>query len=93
MKYLKKIVLINLVILAVYMGIINLSFINDSEGELAILIVAAFGIGAQVTVNFVISLIRIILKKEDGLGFLLASIIILAIGFSSCMANVAVISS
>jgi hypothetical protein len=86
-------VLINLVILAVYMGIINLSFINDSEGELAILIVAAFGIGAQVTVNFVISLIRIILKKEDGLGFLLASIIILAIGFSSCMANVAVISS
>jgi hypothetical protein len=73
MKYLKKIVLINLVILAVYMGIINLSFINDSEGELAILIVAAFGIGAQVTVNFVISLIRIILKKEDGLGFAVIS--------------------
>jgi hypothetical protein len=87
-KQLKKIVGINLVILLVYTILIQVWEISGEgidHAGLATLIFMMIAIGAQVAINLIISVIYFLKNNSDlGKAFLLSTIVVLLVGFSSC---------
>ncbi len=94
MNNLKKIVGINLIILLVFGLIITIPFLttkpveyNGGFNSIGYVISYTFLIGLQSIINLLISLFFFITKNNEmGKAFLLSFILVLVIGFSSCMA-------
>ena len=94
MNNIKKTVVINLIVLVLLAIIITIPMFTDELPEdgggyntLGYLIVYAIVIATQSILNLFISLIFFITKNNEmGKAFLLSFILVLAIGFSSCMA-------
>jgi len=95
MKNLKKILGINLVIMLVYNLIVMGLFFagassSDGYASLAILIILMYVVGFHVTVVLIISIARFVKRDMDmGKAHLLAALVILIVGFSSCWGNAA----
>lgn len=88
MQHLKKIAGINLLILLAYTVIIFAVNVNGSGRSLGILATAMVVIGIHVFINVILAIIFFIQKdKERGMAFLLSSLIVLVIGFSSCFGS------
>ncbi len=86
MADIKKIAGINLAILLLYMVLINVTS-NGYERQLAVLVLAAFAIGIQVVLNFLIAIVLFIKKRPEARSFLLSAVLVLVIGFSSCFGS------
>jgi len=88
---LKKIVGINLLIILLYSVLIRLyaDTSNLYEAEFFILIISVYPVGIQVTINLLVSIVYFFKSNSDmGKAFLLSTIIVLLVGFSSCWGNV-----
>jgi hypothetical protein len=94
MNNIKKTVGINLILLVLLALIITIPMLTDELPEdgggyntLGYLIVYALVIAIQSIINLLVSLFFFISKNNEmGKAFLLSFILVLAIGFSSCMA-------
>ncbi len=94
MNNIKKTVGINLIVLVVFALLITLPFLTSnpeeegySHNSLEYVIGYAFLIAIQSVINLLISLYFFIIKNNEmGKAFLLSFILVLVIGFSSCMA-------
>ncbi|MEO0472906.1 MAG: hypothetical protein AAF206_25035 [Bacteroidota bacterium] len=84
MNSIKKVVGINLLVLLVYSVIIHLA---SSDGY-SLLFLLAMAIAIQTGINFLISMASFIGKqKEQGIAFIVATGVVLLVGFSSCFAG------
>lgn len=87
MNEIKKIVGINLIILLVIIVIGGVTGLNESGQEqgLGAMILMALGIGTQTALLFGASLIQFLRRKTaSGQAYLLASVLVLIVGFSAC---------
>lgn len=89
MENIKTIAGINLLVLLIYMGLINVSS-TGAERELAVLLIAAFVIVFHVVLNLLIALVLFIRKNKQAKSFLLSAFIVLVIGFSTCLGSTAI---
>ncbi len=71
--------IINLVILFVYMVVITAAY---KDG---VLILSVLPIALHVLINFILFLVNISSDRPIGLTYLLSSLLVLLIGFSSCL--------
>lgn len=86
MESLKKIGGINLLILLIYMGLINVSN-TGHERELGVLVFAAIAISFHVGINVLLAIILFFKKDKNAKSFLLSAVIVLAVGFSTCLGS------
>lgn len=86
MKNFSKIMGWNMAILFAYILAVYLTFSGQGgESALGILIINMFLVGGQVLINFIISMVKFGSKEtEEGKSYLLATFLILVIGFASC---------
>jgi hypothetical protein len=92
MEHIKKIGGINLILLVVYMLLLNVSALGSdtgSEAGLGVLIMAAFIIGCHVFINLAVGIVMFIKRDPRGKAFLLSSVVVLVVGFSSCLGSIA----
>lgn len=91
MEQLKKIVGINLGIMLIYTLVLQAWAQLSGEVEymsLGVLIFSMYIIAAQVAINLVIAIGYFIKNNNDmGKAFLLSTLIVLLVGFSSCWGN------
>ncbi len=94
MKNFGKILGYNLIILLVYTVAIHLMTGNgglNGENSLAIMIMMMLAVGFHVLVVFIISMVNFSKGAKDfGKSYLLASLLILVIGFSACWGSAAI---
>lgn len=84
MNGLKKTGGINLLILLVYTLLVSV-FSTGNQWQMSVMIVLAMLIAIQFGLNFIISIIFFAQRdKIRGRNFLLSSLLVLVIGFSSC---------
>jgi hypothetical protein len=86
MESLKKIGGINLLILLLYMGLINVSS-TGPERELGVLVFAATAITFHVGINILLAVILFFKKDKNARAFLLSAVIVLVVGFSTCLGS------
>lgn len=87
MNKVSRVAAINLLILALYTILIHVLSRTGKSGDagLVILIVSVVPVGLHVLVNFILSIVMFIKKNnEAGKAFLLSSLLVLIIGFSTC---------
>lgn len=91
MEQIKKIIGINLIILLAYTIIIQLMAQLQSDPShkgLIILIITLYALIAHIGINVLISIIYFFKDGSDkGKAFMLSSLVILLVGFSSCWGN------
>ena len=82
MKSLHKITGINLLVLTIY----SVMFLATKEGDMYQFIIRAFALGLHLIVALLVSLIALITgRKLLAKNWLLASLVVLVIGFSFCL--------
>ncbi len=92
MKYIGKIVGLNLLVLLGYMALLFAAHHDEGhEWQLAFIIYAMLVIFAHMILNFVIALSYFVRKNDEmGKAWILSSLIILIVGFSTCMGGLPV---
>lgn len=85
MNSLKKVAGINLIILLIYNILVNIGSTGSNRG-MQIMFMLMLLIILHVAINFIVSLVFFAKReKTAGRNFLLSSLIVLLIGFSSCL--------
>lgn len=90
MENLKKIVGINLAIMLVYTLLMQAwaQSVDEHYISLGVLLFTMYIVGAHVVVNLVVSLFYFFKNNKDmAKAFLLSTVIVLLVGFSSCWGN------
>ena len=85
-----KVIGINLLILFVYTILINAVVVSGehSHRSIRISLLLMDKIGLHTIINFVLSIVFFIIKRNDlGKAFLLSTAVVLIVGFSSCYGN------
>ena len=86
MNNLKKIAGVNLLILVIYLGIFGVMIAQASgEDGLGPLIFGILILGLQVFINFVVAIVKFFKKEADAPAYLISAVVVLVIGFSSCL--------
>lgn len=89
MEHIKKIGGINLIVLAAYMILFNVTATGGGEAGLQVLVFAAMAIGVHVFVTFAVSIVLFFTGDPRAKAFLLSSVAVLVIGFSACLGSAA----
>jgi hypothetical protein len=86
MNQLKKVLLINLLILLAYTALSGISSMGSRDHNgLGAMILMALAVALHFGILFIISIVKFARKdKQGGQAYLLASFLILLIGFSAC---------
>lgn len=88
MKTIKKINLINLLILLVYTVIIGLIIPHGRARGIEVILLSSMAVGLHVLTLFIIGIIYYFYDNyEKGNAYMLSSGVVLLIGFSACMGN------
>ena len=88
MQHLKKIAGINLLVLIAYTTLVFVFNYDEREGSFTIMLIMMPLIGIHVFVNIVLGIIFFTQKDNArGRAFLLSALVVLIVGFSSCLGS------
>lgn len=92
MKQLKIIIAVNLIIMLLYSGFFQIvtQMEPNHHANLGLAISMLIAVGIHAGINLAIALVSFITKKKEaGKNFALSTLLVVLIGFSSCIGNLA----
>lgn len=93
-RYTLWVIGINLAIMLAYTIGINMSYMGSSthDAGMGVVILTAFCLAIHVALTILIGTVLLVMKKrEQGGSFMLASLVVLIIGFSACLGSITIL--